>query len=328
MNPLSHIKKNIILASKSPRRQHLLKDLGVDFEIRTKEVEEIYPPELKREQVALFLSELKATAFAGELTDNDILITSDTIVCLGDRIIGKPKDRDDAFNMLSDLSGNKHEVITAVTFTSANKQHSFFVETEVYFKTLSNFEIDYYINKYQPFDKAGSYGIQEWIGYIGIEKIVGFRFPGELMGEDALFLERYNYSAVALGDNSVCEVFVEPLSACSQLAPELQQNLIQLLTKQSYEQQRNAHAITGKKSADCLLAAFLLNICQRNAKHSGSESVFELTISRQDIACFLGIRRETLSRLLSKFQHEQLINLNGKQLTLLSLNQLKKLANL
>ena len=138
----------------------------------------------------------------------------------------------------------------------------------------------------------------------GIEKIVGFRFPGELMGEDALFLEKYNYSAVALGDNSVCEVFVEPLSACSQLAPELQQNLIQLLTKQSYEQQRNAHAITGKKSADCLLAAFLLNICQRNAKHSDSESVFELTISRQDIACFLGMRRETLSRLLSKRSEE------------------------
>jgi septum formation protein len=176
MNPLSHIKKSIILASKSPRRQHLLKDLGVDFEIRTKEVEEVYPPELEREQVALFLSELKATAFENELTENDILITSDTIVCLGDRIIGKPKDRDDAFNMLSDLSGNKHEVITAVTLTSKEKQQSFFVETEVYFKTLSNFEIDYYINKYQPFDKAGSYGIQEWIGYIGIEKIVGSYF--------------------------------------------------------------------------------------------------------------------------------------------------------
>ncbi|MCB9365312.1 MAG: septum formation protein Maf [Flavobacteriales bacterium] len=176
MNPLSHIKKNIILASKSPRRQHLLKDLGIDFEIRIKEVEEIYPPELKREEVALFLSKLKATAFTNELKENDIVITSDTIVCLGNRIIGKPKDRDDAFNMLSDLSGNKHEVITAVTFTSATKQHSFFVETEVYFKTLSNFEIDYYINKYQPFDKAGSYGIQEWIGYIGIEKIVGSYF--------------------------------------------------------------------------------------------------------------------------------------------------------
>ncbi|MEY8251076.1 MAG: helix-turn-helix domain-containing protein, partial [Colwellia sp.] len=160
-----------------------------------------------------------------------------------------------------------------------------------------------------------------------IEKIVGFRFPGELMGEDALFLETYNYSAIALGDNSVCEVFVEPLSACSQLAPELQQNLIVLLTKQSYEQQRNAQAITGKKSADSLLAAFLLNICQRNAKYSGNETEIELSISRQDIACFLGIRRETLSRLLSKFQHEQLISLNRKQLSLLSINHLKQLAN-
>lgn len=176
MNPLDLSSKNIILASKSPRRQHLLKELGVDFEIRTKEVEEIFPPELKREQVAIYLSELKANAFNDELSDNDILITSDTIVCLQERIIGKPKDREDAFNMLSDLSGNKHEVITAVTFTSAKKQLSFFVETEVYFKTLSNFEIDYYINKYQPFDKAGSYGIQEWIGFIGIEKIVGSYF--------------------------------------------------------------------------------------------------------------------------------------------------------
>ncbi len=161
----------------------------------------------------------------------------------------------------------------------------------------------------------------------GLDRIVGFRFPGELIGEDALFLEVYNYSAVALGDNSVCEVYVDSLSACSQLAPELQQNLIQLLTKQSYEQQRNAHAITGKKSADCLLAAFLLNICQRNAKHSGNETEIELTISRQDIASFLGMRRETLSRLLSKFQHEQLISLNGKQLSLLSLNHLKQLSN-
>ena len=161
----------------------------------------------------------------------------------------------------------------------------------------------------------------------GIERVVGFRFPGELMGEDALFLEAYNYSAVALGDNSVCEVLVDSLSACSQLAPELQQNLIQLLIKQSYEQQQNSQAIIGKKSADCLLAAFLLNICQRNAKHSGNETEIELTISRQDIACFLGMRRETLSRLLSKFQHEQLISLNGSQLTILSINHLKQLAN-
>ncbi|PKI16722.1 Crp/Fnr family transcriptional regulator [Colwellia sp. 12G3] len=161
----------------------------------------------------------------------------------------------------------------------------------------------------------------------GIETIVGFRFPGEVMGEDALFLNVYNYSAIALGDNSVCQVFVAPLSACSKVAPELQQNLIQLLTKQSYEQQLNNQALIGKKSADCLLAAFLLNICQRNAKHSGNATEIELSISRHDMANFLGIRRETLSRLLSKFQQEQLISFKEKQLSLLSLEHLKRLAN-
>ena len=175
MNPLS-ISWNVILASKSPRRQNLIKELGIDFEIRTKEVEEIYPEELEREHVALFLSELKANAFADEIKEKDLVITSDTIVCLGDRIIGKPKGREDAFHMLSDLSGNKHEVITAVTLTSSEKQESFHVVTEVYFKVLTNHEIDYYINKYEPYDKAGSYGIQEWLGYIGIEKINGSYF--------------------------------------------------------------------------------------------------------------------------------------------------------
>lgn len=176
MNPLSYLKKEIILASKSPRRQQLLKDLGLDFQIILKEVEEIYPPELKREEVPMFLSKLKADAFVPDLKPNQLVITSDTIVCLEGRIIGKPKDREDAFHMLSDLSGKMHEVITAVTLTSLEKQVSFFVITEVYFKTLTNLEIDYYINEYQPYDKAGSYGIQEWIGYIGIEKIVGSYF--------------------------------------------------------------------------------------------------------------------------------------------------------
>ena len=176
MNPLSHLKKKIVLASKSPRRQHLLKDLGVEFEIRTKEVEEVYPDHLKKEEVALYLSKLKANAFSSCQNDNEIIITSDTIVCLEDRIIGKPKDREDAFHMLSDLSGKMHEVITAVTLLANEKQQSFYVVTEVYFKVLSNYEIDYYINTFQPFDKAGSYGIQEWMGYIGIEKIVGSYF--------------------------------------------------------------------------------------------------------------------------------------------------------
>ncbi|MBX2958625.1 MAG: septum formation protein Maf [Flavobacteriales bacterium] len=175
-NPLSFIKKDIVLASKSPRRQQLLKDLGLNFAVVIKEVEEVYPYNLKKQEVALYLSKLKADAFLPDLKENQLVITSDTIVCLDDKIIGKPKDRDDAFNMLSDLSGKMHEVVTAVTLTSAEKQVSFYVTTQVYFKTLSNFEIDYYINHYKPFDKAGSYGIQEWIGYIGIEKIVGSYF--------------------------------------------------------------------------------------------------------------------------------------------------------
>tara|TARA_B100000809_G_C15137026_1_gene531082 strand:+ start:1588 stop:2172 length:585 start_codon:yes stop_codon:yes gene_type:complete len=170
------ISKNIILASKSPRRQNLLKELGFDFEIKTKEIEEIYPPELQREHVALFLSELKASAFIEDLKENDLIITSDTIVCLGDEIIGKPKGREDAIKMLGKLSGNKHEVITAVTLLSKEKQHTFFEETAVYFKPLTSPEIEYYVDNYQPFDKAGSYGIQEWIGYIGIEKIIGSYF--------------------------------------------------------------------------------------------------------------------------------------------------------
>lgn len=166
----------LILASKSPRRQQLLKDIGVDFEIRLKEVEEVYPPELKGKEVALFLSELKAKAFKSDLKANEILLTSDTIVCLDEKILGKPTDKQNAVAMLYELSGKKHEVITAVTLTSVSKQHSFAVSTDVYFKQLSASEISYYVENYQPYDKAGSYGIQEWIGYIGIEKIVGSYF--------------------------------------------------------------------------------------------------------------------------------------------------------
>ena len=167
---------NIILASKSPRRQNLLKELGFEFEIKTKEIEEIYPPGLKKEEVAVFLSELKASAFQQDLADQDLVLTSDTIVCLGQEIIGKPKDRADAIQMLSKLSGNKHEVITAVTLTAKAKQHTFYEVTTVCFKVLSLQEIEHYIDKYEPFDKAGSYGIQEWIGFIGIEKINGSYF--------------------------------------------------------------------------------------------------------------------------------------------------------
>lgn len=166
----------IILASKSPRRQQLLKELGVDFIIKTKDIEEVYPPHLKKEAVALFLSDLKAAAFMEEINEKEIVITSDTIVCLENEIIGKPTDRQNAIEMLEKLSGKKHEVITAVTIFSTQKKVSFSVCTEVFFKTLSAEEITYYIDNYQPYDKAGSYGIQEWIGYIGVEKIIGSYF--------------------------------------------------------------------------------------------------------------------------------------------------------
>ena len=167
---------NIILASKSPRRQDLLSQLGLQFEIRTKETEEVYPDHLVREEVAVYLAELKARAFESELQDNDLLITSDTIVCVDDAILNKPKDREEAVRMLQLLSNRTHEVITGVCLMHKGKLNTFFSETAVYFKALETEEIDYYIDTYKPYDKAGAYGIQEWIGFIGIDKIEGSYF--------------------------------------------------------------------------------------------------------------------------------------------------------
>ena len=168
--------KKIILASKSPRRQELLKGLDIEFEIETKEVEEIYPNHLQREEVAMYLATLKAEPFKNNLSDNTIIITSDTIVCLGHKVLGKPKNSDEAFEMINSLSGNKHTVITGVHLLSVDKAKSFYSATTVYFKSLAEKEINYYIEKFKPYDKAGAYGIQEWIGYIGIEKIEGCYF--------------------------------------------------------------------------------------------------------------------------------------------------------
>lgn len=169
-------KYNIILASGSPRRQQFFKDLDLDFEIRLKEIEEIYPKHLKATEITDFLADLKAQPFKNELTGNDLLITSDTIVWLNNKALGKPKNYEEAFQMLSDLSGNTHQVITSVSITNLHFQTVFNDTTTVYFKNLSKEEIDYYINTYQPFDKAGAYGIQEWIGKIGINKIEGSYF--------------------------------------------------------------------------------------------------------------------------------------------------------
>ncbi len=164
---------NIILASKSPRRQQLLHDLGLKFTVQTKEVDEIYPGNLSREQVPVYLAELKATPFLSGLLDNDLVITADTVVCLGEQILGKPKDRTEATKILKDLSDGEHQVITGVCLTSNNKSHSFYSITNVRFKQLTSDEIDYYISEFKPYDKAGAYGIQEWIGAIGITHIEG-----------------------------------------------------------------------------------------------------------------------------------------------------------
>ena len=166
-----------ILASQSPRRQYLLKDLGLDFEIVATDVAEEYPEGLSPEQIAVYLSELKAGAFnMTKLPDRVVIITADTIVSLGKEILGKPSGPDEAAEMLRKLSGRRHDVITAVTLKSVHGMRTFHVTSSVYFKELSDDEIRYYIHTYRPFDKAGSYGVQEWIGYIGINKIEGSYF--------------------------------------------------------------------------------------------------------------------------------------------------------
>ncbi len=172
MNKLMPPQK-IILASKSPRRQELLRGLDIDFEIRTKEVNEDFPEELPQNQVARFLAEKKATAFASELGENEILITSDTTVLINGNVLNKPKDREEAIKMLQQLSGNIHQVISGVCMMDKNKKIAFDDLTEVHFKNLSLEEIEAYIDNYHPFDKAGSYGVQEWIGYAAVFKLVG-----------------------------------------------------------------------------------------------------------------------------------------------------------
>lgn len=166
-------KYNYILASKSPRRQELIHSLGIEFSIEIREVEENFPAELYREEIPVFLAELKAKPFRGTLSENDLLITADTIVWLDGEVFGKPADRDDAFSILRKLSGKEHQVISGVCLTGKEKQRSFFSMSNVSFRELSDKEIWFYIDEFKPYDKAGAYGIQEWIGYIGITHIEG-----------------------------------------------------------------------------------------------------------------------------------------------------------
>nr|WP_321244636.1 Maf family nucleotide pyrophosphatase [uncultured Psychroserpens sp.] len=164
---------NIILASGSPRRQQFFKDLGLDFEIRLKPIDEVYPDHLHHYEISDYLAALKSQPFKDELKDNDILVTSDTIVWHDNQALGKPKDYDDAFIMLSSMSGKTHDVITSISFTTSTTQKTVYAVTKVTFKTLTKNEIDYYIKNFKPYDKAGAYGIQEWIGQIGITNIEG-----------------------------------------------------------------------------------------------------------------------------------------------------------
>lgn len=166
----------LILASGSPRRQQFFKDLGLNFKIILKSVKEEYPKRLRHFEISNYLAQLKSLPFDNSLKDNTILITSDTIVWNNNKALGKPLDSQDAFKMLQSLSGQEHEVITSVCFKTKTTQKTVHATTKVTFKNLTDTEIWYYINTYNPLDKAGAYGIQEWIGQIGVTKIEGSYF--------------------------------------------------------------------------------------------------------------------------------------------------------
>lgn len=167
---------NLILASGSPRRQQFFKDLGIAFTVKLKPITEEFPSRLRHFEVSDYLAQLKALPFKESLKEKDILITSDTIVWHAGKVLGKPKDTEDAIAMLQSMSGQTHEVITSVCFTTTRFEKTVNCVTKVTFRHLSDEEISHYINTSKPFDKAGAYGIQEWIGKIGVTKIEGSYF--------------------------------------------------------------------------------------------------------------------------------------------------------
>ena len=169
--------KKIILGSNSPRRKELLGGLDIDFQVDTRKTfEEVYDPSTPQEQIPEVLSEGKSYGFHRELSKDEILITSDTLVLCGDRVMGKPHSREEAIDMLKCLSGRDHKVITGITIRDNEKCRTSKDTAIVHFKSLSDNEIEYYVDNYKPFDKAGAYGIQEWIGYVGIDRIDGSYF--------------------------------------------------------------------------------------------------------------------------------------------------------
>lgn len=172
---MDNLKKyKVILASNSPRRKELLAGLGVDYEVRTlPDVDESYPETLQGADIPLYIAKEKADAYVAMMQPGELMITADTIVWLDGKVLGKPRDREDALQMLRTMSGRTHEVFTGVCITTTDWQRSFTAQTEVRFATLSEEEIAYYVDNFQPMDKAGAYGVQEWIGFIGVENISG-----------------------------------------------------------------------------------------------------------------------------------------------------------
>ena len=169
------MKYKIILSSNSPRRKELLAGLDLDYEVRVVDgIDESYPKDIPISEIPIFISRKKAAAY--NIAECELVLTADTVVILGDEVLGKPKDETDAKRMLRELSGKTHQVVTGVCLTTIDKQQAFAVTTDVTFKVLTDEEIDYYVAQYKPLDKAGAYGIQEWIGYIGVTKLNGSYF--------------------------------------------------------------------------------------------------------------------------------------------------------
>ena len=171
------MKNRLVLASNSPRRKELLRGLGIDFEVRLiRDIDESFPAALPVSDVAVHISKAKAGAYLDTMAENEVVLTADTVVVCDGQILGKPQDAEDARRMLGLLSGKSHEVITGVTLSTLQWQRSFAVTTVVWFKELTADEIGFYVDSYRPFDKAGAYGIQEWIGYVGVQRIEGSYF--------------------------------------------------------------------------------------------------------------------------------------------------------
>jgi septum formation protein len=186
--------KRIILASNSPRRRELLAGLGYTYEVRVlKDIDESYPESLQGSEVASYISRVKADAYRATMAEDELVITADTIVCLDDKVLGKPADEAEAVAMLRSLSGRAHQVYTGVTIVTSETSSTFVSRSDVTFTTLTDEEIHHYVNHYRPMDKAGAYGIQEWIGYIGVERIEGSYFNVMGLPVQRLYTELKKY---------------------------------------------------------------------------------------------------------------------------------------